>query len=356
MVHLLLLAVALPSAHAGARAISPPVDGNCQVPAWSRNGARLAYEVNFHDRKRIDLYVYTPGAGAPRQVRPVVRGGSALTEGFGKAPEAVAHEASWGPAFVDRFVYSASNASRDYDLYIDQAGAIAAAPGADGTPAWSPDGRWIAFTSARTGQGDLYLVDAHQIDAAPRQLTVADDSSELYAAWSPAGDRLAYVAHAKDGDRLWVIDDLSSPTPRQLTDGAHTQTRPSFSPDGAHVAFYSNQEQLDRWDLYVVAATGGSARKLAEGVVMNARGPAWSPDGSYLVAVLDDDDAFDPVWRVPLAEGEASSKVPTGTVGNGDLDVGLGTDGATWLAVAAQGRESDEVRSFKRIFVMQLSD
>ncbi len=358
MASTLLLALSLPLASlaAGARPISPAFEGNCQVPVWSRNGARLAYEVNFHDQKRIDLYVHTPGAGEPRKVTPVQRGSSALTAGFGTAAESVAHEASWGPAFIDRFVYSASNASRDYDLYIDQAGAIAPAPGADGGPSWSPDGRWIAFTSARTGQGDLYLIDAHQIDAPPRQLTTAPTTSELYATWAPDGKRLVYVAHTDSGDNLWAIDDMQAVAPRQLTTASGTQTRPAISPDGKRVAYYSNQDDPERWDLYVVDAAGGAPARLAQGVVMNARGPSWTPDSKGLVYVRDDDDAFDPVFRVSLADPGRPAKVATGTVGNGDLDVTRGTDGATWLAIAAQGRQEDDVRDFKRIFVMQLPD
>ena len=74
------------------------------------------------------------GYGYVRKVTPVNRGSSTLTAGFGGPAESVAHEASWGPAFIDRFVYSASNDKRDYELYIDQASAIATAPGADGGP------------------------------------------------------------------------------------------------------------------------------------------------------------------------------------------------------------------------------
>lgn len=351
------LAFALPASAAagGARPITPAYDGNCQAPAWSRNGARLAYEVNYHQRKVIELYVYTPGAGDPRLVQPVQRGASSVTAGFGGGTaESVAHEASWGPAFIDRFVYSATNSSRDQDLYIDQASAIAPQTGADGGGAWSPDGRWIAFTSARTGEGDLYLIDAHQIDQPPRQLTTTPDSSELYAAWSPDGQRLAFVGHADSGDSLWLFDDVQSGQAVKILGWGSTQTRPSWSPDGEWLAFYSNHSQRDRFDLYAVTADGRTPVLLAEGVVMNARGPAWTPDSSTVVYVLDDDDAFDPIWAAPVASPSSRRAIATGTVGNGDLDVVLGTDGKAWLAVAAQGRIEDEVRDFKRIFVMQL--
>lgn len=346
-----------PAALAGARPITPDYDGNCQAPRWSRNGARLAYEVNYHDRKVIELYVYTPGGGDPRRVQPVQRGASTLTAGFGTgAAESVAHEASWGPAFIDRFVYSATNDKRDQDLYIDQASAIAPSLGADGGAAWSPDGRWIAFTSARTGQGDLYLIDAHQIDQPPRQLTREPSSSELYATWSPDGSKLVYVGHTDTGDSLWLLSDLATPKPKRLTDWGQTQTRPTISPDGKQVAFYSNHDDPERWDLYAMSLAGGEPTRLAQGVVMDARGPAWTPDSREVVYVQDDDAAFDPVWRVPLGDVGAARKVPTGTVGNGDLDVTRGTDGATWLALTAQGRAEDTVRDFKRIYVMQLGN
>ena len=359
----LLLAASLssPAWAGGARPITPAYDGNCQAPAWSRNGARLAYEVNYHQRKVIELYVYTPGAGDPRKVSPVQRGtagarGSAVTAGFAAAStESVAHEPAWGPTFLDRFAYSATHASRDQDLYIDRASAVAPAPGADGGAAWSPDGRWIAFTSARTGQGDLYLVDAHQIDQAPRRLTTDADASELYAAWAPNDPRLAWVGHSDAGDSLWLLDELTGGSPRKLTTWGHTQTRPSWSPDGRHLAFYSNHLDPKRFDLYVVDPDAPSApRQIAQGVVMGHRGPAWLPDSSGLVYVQDDDDAYDPIWRAPLATPDSRSRIDTGTVGNGDLDVVRGTDGATWLAVAAQGRVEDTVRDYKRIYVMQI--
>ena len=350
-----MLVLLLPLALAGARPVSAPTDGNCQSPAWSPDGANLAYEVNYHDRKAIDLFVYTPGEGDPRQVRPVQRSSSSLTAGFSGAggEERVAHEASWAPTSIGRLVYSASTGGRDYDLFIDGGGALAAGPDADGGPVWSPDGAHIAFTSARSGQGDLYLIDTAQIDAPPRQLTTAPESSEVFAAWSPDGRRLAYVGHTSSGDNLYLIDDVAAPSPRRVTGWNHTQTRPSWSPDGKSIAFYSNHADPDRFDLYVMEV-GREARRVVEGVLLNPRGPSWTPDSAAIITVRDDDARYDPVWIVPIADPSRARAVPTGTIGNGDLDVVRGTDGRVWLAVTAQGRESDEVRDFKRVFVMEL--
>jgi Tol biopolymer transport system component len=351
---ILLAAFLLPSAAlAKARPISPSYDANCQSPRWSPDGSRLAYEVNFHDRKAIELYVMVPGQGQPDQIKPISRGASAITAGFATATtEMVVHELSWSPAQLGTWVYSASGPDRDYNLYIDKS-PVVSFPGADGGPQWSPDGRWIAFTSARTGQGDIYLLDTQHVELEPRQLTTAPTSAELYIAWAPDSTRIAYVGHSDEGDNLYLILNLDDPKPTLLTSWGHTQTRPSFSPDGKQLAFYSNHTDTNRFDLYVMPI-GGSPKLVAERVVMDSAGPTWTPDGSHVVYVLDDETRYDPVYAAPASDPSRAQLLPTGTVGNGDLDVANGTDGRLYLAVTAQGLEGDDRRDFKRVYVMEL--
>jgi Tol biopolymer transport system component len=339
---------------AGAHVVSPAYAGNCQSPVWSRDGSRLAYEVNFHDKKIIELYVYDRARGTEQRIRPLSRGRSSLTEGFDVARESVAHEVSWAPVAIGRFVYSASTDGHDYDLFIDGSGPVAAAPGTDGAPAWSPNGRAIAFTSARSGEGDLYLLDVDRIDAAPKQLTSRAETSELFAAWAPTGKSLAYVSHSRQGDNLYVIDNTDKPEARRLTFWEGTQTRPSWSPDGKLIAFYSNHEKPTRFDLSVVAAAGGEPTRVASGVVMSTHGPSWTPDGHSIVFAKDDDARYDPLWIAPLSAPASARALGSDTVGNGDIDVVKAADGKTWVAVAAQGLAGDEVRDFKRVYVLEL--
>jgi Tol biopolymer transport system component len=339
---------------AGAHVVSPAYAGNCQSPMWAKDGSKLAYEVNFHDKKIIELYVYETGRSTVRRVRPVSRGQSSLTAGFDVAKESVAHEVSWAPGSIGRFVYSAATDGHDYDLFIDGSGPVAAAPGTDGTPAWSPNGRYIAFTSARSGEGDLYVLDVDRIENAPKQLTSKADTSELYAAWAPTSKSLAYVSHSRQGDNVYVIDNTDKPVARRITFWEGTQTRPSWSPDGKLIAFYANHDAPGRFDLSVVAAAGGEPTRLASGVVMSSHGPSWTPDGQAIVYVRDDDASFDPIWIVPLAVPASAHAIGSDTVGNGDVDVVKANDGKTWIAVAAQGLAGDEVRDFKRVYVLAL--
>ncbi len=351
----LLLPLLTAAALAGARPASPLYEANCQAPSWSPDGSKLAWEVNDHEKRSVALYVYTPGQPNPRRVMPTRPATTSLTSGFTTTGggESVSHELSWAPNAPGRFVYSASAGNRDYDLYLDSGTALATGPGVDGGPAWSPDGRWIAFSSSRTGQGDLYLLEAANLSAPPRVLASTPDTAELYAAWSPNGRMLAYVSHTDSGDQILLLRDVERPAPVAMTDWSHTQTRPRFSPDGTQIAFYSNHTKSDRFDLYVVPVAGGAPRLVAQSVVLNVRGPSWTPDGR-LVYVSDDDNRLDPVMIATLGENIALKTLATATLGNGDLDVVKGTDGKTWLAIAAQGREGDLTRTFKRIYIMEM--
>ncbi len=349
----MLIAVALASAITPA---SPDYAGHCQSPRWSPDGRWLTWEVNYLERQAVELYVAPFGsASPPRRVGPSATS-TGITSGFsvGSGSRSVNHEVSFSPASQGRFIYSSSGGSEDYDLYLDGGAALAPAPGTDGNAAWSPDGKSVVFTSSRTGQGDLYLLPLGVAGAQPRRLSTDAVASEVYATWSPDSRRVAFVGHTRTGDNLYLIEDVAAPAPRPVTHWPGTQTRPRFSPDGSMIAFFANHDQETRFDLYVMPAAGGEPRRVFESVLLNPGGPSWTPDGTALIVVKHDDATSNPVVRVPVAVGAKSRVVATGTVGNADVDVVKRADGKAWVAVAALGRLGDEVRDFRRIYVMSL--
>ncbi len=351
-----LVAASISLVAADAREVGSRPDANAQRPVWSPDGRSLSWEANHHDTRTIELYVGPIDTWAFNRVTPNSRGASSITAAFGAAASAgpqVVHELTWAPASVGRFAYTASSAAQDFDLYVSGGGALAPGPGADGGGAWSPDGRRIAFSSARTGQGDIYVLDLAG-DPAPTRISSDPSSSELDPRWTPDSAGLVWVGHTPLGDNLWYAASLGAP-PTQLVAWPGSQVRPSVSPDGAYVAFYADRDRESGWDLWVVPlAEPAAARRVSRDVQPNARGPSWTPDSRQLVVVRNDDDAYDPLIRVDVATGTAET-LDFGTVSHGDLDVAAGPDGQTWVAFVAQGRVVDSKRGFRRVFVAPLS-
>ena len=194
----------------------------------------------------------------------------------------------------------------------------------DGSPQWSPDGNWLAFTSNRGGekqQAQLYVIPAEGGEA--RRLTDLKESVEEVA-WSPDSTRLAFSARVRDEayeeesdkkrkprrvTRLvykldsvgWTTDrrrhlyvvDLDGAEPRQLTDGDCEDGSPAWSPDGSRIVFSALRGE--RWDtnlisgLYIVGADGGEP-ELLTGSDASYEQPSFSPDGTRIAYryVLED--------------------------------------------------------------------
>jgi TolB protein len=164
--------------------------------------------------------------------------------------------------------------------------------GSNYNASFSADGRWIVFTSDRSGSADLYRV--HADGSALEQLT-NDAAFEDQGALSPDGSRLAYVS-TRDGGfpNLW-LKDLKTGRTRSLAKAPAGSFRPSWSPDGRWIAFSSDRdtalvrvrrppsgaqawEQMQFTALYVIRDDGGGLRRLTP-LDHIAGGPHWSPDG-----------------------------------------------------------------------------
>src|SRR5438552_2287730 len=111
-------------------------------------------------------------------------------------------------------------------------------------PAWSPDGKQIAFQTNRDGPYHIYVMSADGSNV--RQLT-SSDADDRHPAWSPDGKQLAIDSGDQTNREIWTID-VGSRQRTQITKLGGIASFPSWSPDGKRIAFYVYQAgSMDVW-------------------------------------------------------------------------------------------------------------
>jgi Tol biopolymer transport system component len=328
-------------------------DGNLeQRPRWSPDGSKLAFG-RVNEKGLVDIWVVPALGGNARRIITNARypawspdgrqvtyasGGMLwLSDASGANPRAVTRSelpvAHFQPAFSHdgrslaflrrrdgpyaelAVVDVATGAVRE--LTHDRALAL--------SPVWSPDGRFIYFSSSRGGTLNIWKMSVASGEA---RLVTAGVGEDAEIDLAHDGTRLVfstYRANVNLGDAR--LQGPSLPALRWLTsDSARGEAYPRYSPDGRHIAYFTTKLGAERETIWVMDEDGGNPTRLVDDERASVM-PRWTPDSEKLVYLS----------RVPgiVLEGELR-RIPI--TGGAPESLGVAPSTPLWGDVAPDGR------------------
>jgi TolB protein len=153
-------------------------------------------------------------------------------------------------------------------------------------PAWSPDGKRIAFSSNHEGNQEIYTAAA---DSSNIMRVTQNPGIDAHPCWSPDGKTIAFATDRWGGLELASVRPDGTGLVR-LTRSRGLDDYPAYSPDGSRLAFVSNRD--GQYEIYVAAADGDNPVNVSRHPLRDTF-PTWTPDGRGVTFVSDRDGGGD---------------------------------------------------------------
>jgi TolB protein len=220
-----------------------------------------------------------------------------------------------------------SDLDGDWDIYLTDASGsrvlnLTTNQDDDIHPAWSPDGRQIAFSSNRDGAWEVYAMGAD--GSRPRRLT----NDPVYSGnpvWSANGEHIAYVFGRDSDQDIYLVSAQGGESQPVINNPNAADYSPTWSPQDDILAYVSNWEGEP--EIYVVeiscmddgpAACISNSQNITNNPNTGDLDPAWSPDGTRLAYVTGTSGNseiyvfdFDSGALDPITSSRADDRFPT---------------------------------------------
>ena len=263
-------------------------------PSWSPDGTKIAFSSDRDGKS--DIYVMRIDTG--EQVKLTTNTGSNT-------------EPTWSPDGT--LIAFLSRGERGTDIHVvrpDGTGQtyLTNFPAYYSRPVWSPDSNRMVFTSNRdlqpiqrtlapnlaAGVGlppaqtqlEIYVMNA---DGSEQTRLTFNKAFEGNPSWSPDGARIAFQSKRDSNHEIYVMNADGSGV-SNLTQNDRDDVNPAWSPDGARIAFSSNRPLVEfrsdirqRYDIYVMDPDGSDQIDLSQNNQTDDSRPRWSPNSQYLV-------------------------------------------------------------------------
>jgi len=172
--------------------------------------------------------------------------------------------------------------------------------GLESEPAWSPDGRLIAYSADRNGNFDIWVQPVGEGDPV---CVTHSASHDWQPDWAPEGNRLVFRSE-RDGGGLYVVPVLGG-NERKVSSFGY---RPRWSPDGTRILFYSSilrNNTVELPKVYVMGSDGKAPNEVLTGFLteFNSVRVAWHPDGQRLSIWGNHRQQGWSFWTAPLIGG-----------------------------------------------------